>query len=93
MTTTQQKFMDKMEVVAHVYKYDLVVDKNYANTGHIRFQDPGSFEAVLDIAFDFQASADRVRFQGLPNCGDRWMGFMYTALDAVVNTITEAVKR
>lgn len=97
--TTQEKFLEKMEVVAATYKYDLIVNRDYANTGHIRFEDPGSFTPRLDLGFGFEN--DRVKFYNLPRARPdggaepfpQWAGYSINQLDGVVEAITAWVKR
>lgn len=94
-TTTQAKFFEQLEVVAATYKYDLVINKSFANEGTFRFENPGSFTPVLEAGFSFQG--DRLRLNGIDTghhrSGDGWFGVPFNDLDIVMAAIVRTVKR
>lgn len=55
MTTTQDKFLAKLETLAENAGLELIVDKSYANVGTASFQHTESFEPVFELGYNFQS--------------------------------------
>ena len=88
MRTTQQKLLEKFEVIAETYGCELIVDKKWGNTGTARFQKVWEFKPVYTIGFDFQDHYLRL----CPN-NSAWTSFEYDRLDEVIELVTDSVKR
>lgn len=52
--TTQDKFMDALEVLAATYHFEVINDRQYANTGTVRIQREIGFDTVVSFHYSFQ---------------------------------------
>ncbi|MEY2667629.1 MAG: hypothetical protein RJA59_267 [Pseudomonadota bacterium] len=52
--TTQEKFLDALEVIAATYKCEVVRDAEYSNTGSIRIEPEVGFDTIVSFKYSFQ---------------------------------------
>jgi hypothetical protein len=62
----QEKFGAAIHEIADERELDLVIERDYANTGHYSFQPRGGFEPVLRFPFNFQTGYSSFNAGGRP---------------------------
>lgn len=91
--STQDRFERELERIADARDLELTIDREYANVGTYRILDPGSFDPLLSLAFNWSAGA--VRLVPPPDHSDVGLGAYWSAheLDAPLRLITRYLDR
>ncbi len=87
---TQDKFMEKVEVVAATFHLDFIHNRQWANTGQVRLEHKGSFKPVLVFSYSFQDTYATIN--GVPRPGNErnpmdWHACPLDKLDEVIDSI------